>query len=116
MTMRDLDAARRFYGAALAELGLTESVDDRGRLEYGLDGRSDFGFYTAPRTFFQQPHVAFVATSRDEVDRFYETALANGGTSLDGPRERPEFGLYSAYLADPEGNGVEVAYRLDSTA
>jgi hypothetical protein len=29
--------------------------------------------------------------------------------------ERPEFGLYSAYVTDPEGNGVEVAFRLGGT-
>jgi predicted lactoylglutathione lyase len=46
------------------------------------------------------------------VDRFYRAALANGGSSLDGPKEPPEFYLYSAYVTDPDGNGVEVACPL----
>jgi hypothetical protein len=46
------------------------------------------------------------------VDAFYEAALSAGGSSLDEPRCRPEFGLYSAYIADPEGNAVEVACPL----
>jgi catechol 2,3-dioxygenase-like lactoylglutathione lyase family enzyme len=116
MNVTDADAARAFYSSALVELGLVESADPRGRVEYGRDGRSDFGFYADPREFFQRAHVAFVARSREEVDRFYEAALANGGTSLDGPRERPEFRLYSAYVRDPEGNGVEVAFPLKEGA
>jgi catechol 2,3-dioxygenase-like lactoylglutathione lyase family enzyme len=108
-------AARDFYASALGELGLSESVDPRGRVEYGRDGRSDFGFYTHPRTFFDRAHVAFRAASREEVDRFYRAALAHGGSSLDAPSERPEFGLYSAYVTDPEGNGVEVSCPLGRT-
>ena len=107
---RDADALRRFYGAALSELDLQESVDPRGRVEYGRDGRSDFGFYTEVEAFFERAHVAFVARSRLEVDRFYAAAVAAGGSPVDAPRHRPEFGLYSAYITDPEGNGVEIAF------
>jgi catechol 2,3-dioxygenase-like lactoylglutathione lyase family enzyme len=112
LNIADADAAREFYASALGELGLSESVDPRGRVEYGRAGRSDFGFYAVPRTFYDRAHVAFRAGSRDEVDRFYATALSHGGSSLDAPKERPEFGLYSAYVTDPEGNGVEVACSL----
>jgi catechol 2,3-dioxygenase-like lactoylglutathione lyase family enzyme len=113
LNVQDLEVARTFYRAALAELGLGESVDPRGRAEYGADGRFDFGFYADPSTAFQRPHVAFSAASRDEVDRFYAAALAHGGSSLDPPRERPEFGRYSAYVAAPDGMGVEVTCPLD---
>lgn len=112
MNVANADAARAFYASALGELGLSEAVDPRGRVEYGRDGRSDFGFYASPRTYFDRAHVAFRAASREEVDRFYRAALSHGGSSLDPPRERPEFGLYSAYVTDPEGNGVEVACPL----
>jgi catechol 2,3-dioxygenase-like lactoylglutathione lyase family enzyme len=113
LNLADGDVARAFYGACLHELGLAEAVDPHGRVEFGRDGRSDFGFYVgSPRTFFQRAHVAFVAASRSEVDRFHAAALAAGGAALDGPRERPEFGMYSAYVTDPAGNGVEVTYRL----
>jgi catechol 2,3-dioxygenase-like lactoylglutathione lyase family enzyme len=108
---RDADRLRRFYGAALKQLGMHESVDERGRVEYGRDGRSDFGFYTSVETFFQHAHIAFTARSREEVDRFFEAAVEAGGSPLDAPTFRPDFGLYSAYITDPEGNGVEVAFR-----
>jgi catechol 2,3-dioxygenase-like lactoylglutathione lyase family enzyme len=112
INVSDAGVAREFYRTVLGELGLTESVDPRGRVEYGRDGRADFGFYADPRRFFERPHVAFTAASRDEVDRFYEAAIFRGGSSLDPPKERPEFGLYSAYVTDPEGNGIEVACPL----
>jgi catechol 2,3-dioxygenase-like lactoylglutathione lyase family enzyme len=112
MNVADPNGARDFYRSALGELGLSESVDPRGRIEYGRDGQSDFGFYADPAAFFQRAHVAFHASSREQVDRFYDAALSHGGSSLDAPRERPEFGLYSAYVTDPEGNGVEVACAL----
>jgi catechol 2,3-dioxygenase-like lactoylglutathione lyase family enzyme len=114
MNVADADAARDFYRSALGELGLSESTDPRGRVEYGRGGRSDFGFYTDPENFYQHAHIAFTAASREEVDRFFAAAIAHGGSVLDAPRERPEFGLYSAYVRDPEGNGVEVACRLGS--
>jgi catechol 2,3-dioxygenase-like lactoylglutathione lyase family enzyme len=104
MTVADEREARAFYGPFLAELGLTESVDSRGRVQYGRNGRSDFGCYSEPREFFQSPHVAFAAPSRQHVDGFHATALKHGGRSLSAPVERPEFGFYSAYLTDPEGN------------
>ena len=112
MNVADVVAARDFYASALGELGLSESVDPRGRVEYGRDGRSDFGFYSNPHTFYDRAHVAFRAASRADVDRFYAAALAHGGSALDAPRERPEFDLYSAYVADPDGNGVEVSCPL----
>jgi predicted lactoylglutathione lyase len=46
------------------------------------------------------------------VDDFYRAALAEGGTSLDPPRERPEFGFYSTYVRDPDGNAIEVGVSM----
>ncbi|MDQ4034960.1 MAG: VOC family protein [Chloroflexota bacterium] len=112
MNVTNADAAGKFYRSALRELGLSESVDPRGRVEYGRNGQSDFGFYARPRAFFERAHVAFRAASREQVDRFYAAAISHGGSALDAPRERPKFGLYSAYVTDPEGNVVEAACPL----
>lgn len=115
LAMRDRQQAREFYRATMSALGWVERVDPFGRVEYGEDGRCDFGFYTDPGTFFQQSHIAFRARSRAQVDRFYQAGLAHGGGAVDEPRERPEFGLYSAYLTDPDGNELEIAYHLSSS-
>jgi catechol 2,3-dioxygenase-like lactoylglutathione lyase family enzyme len=110
----DLKRARLFYAAALATLGLSERTDEFGRVGYGAEGQEDFGMYdSATAEGFRHAHVAFRAASREVVDAFHAAAVAAGGRSLSEPRERPEFGAgyYSAYVVDPEGNGLEAAYR-----
>lgn len=50
--------------------------------------------------------VAFMAASRDCVDRFYATAMAHGATNEGPPGPRPEYHslYYGAYVRDPDGN------------
>jgi catechol 2,3-dioxygenase-like lactoylglutathione lyase family enzyme len=109
--VKDGAAAEAFYGAALGELGLARNVDEHGRVSFGNEGGHAFGFYSEGDEFYKEAHVAFVAPSREAVDRFHEAALEAGGASLSGPSDRPEFGgLYSAYLCDPDGTVVEIAY------
>jgi catechol 2,3-dioxygenase-like lactoylglutathione lyase family enzyme len=113
MNVTDAGLARSFYDATLAELGLTASVDPFGRVEYLKDGHGEFGFYAGPpRAFFEEPHVAFAAPDRAAVDAFFRTALDHGAVSMDPPRERPEFGYYSAYLQDPDGHVIEIGIGL----
>jgi catechol 2,3-dioxygenase-like lactoylglutathione lyase family enzyme len=115
VTMTNEEVARSFYDATLAELGLTASVDSFGRVEYLRDGHGEFGFYARePRVFFEHPHVAFAAPDRGSVDAFFRTALDHGAVSMDAPRERPEFGYYSAYLQDPDGHVIEVGVPLET--
>jgi catechol 2,3-dioxygenase-like lactoylglutathione lyase family enzyme len=113
MNMADVAAARSFYDATLGELGLTPSMDPFGRVDYQRQGHAEFGFYGPPQDFYEHAHIAFVARDRRDVDRAYRAALAHGGVSLDEPRERPEFGFYSAYFRDPEGHAVEIGVDLE---
>lgn len=55
--------------------------------------------------------VAFLAKSREIVDRAYATALAHGATSEGAPGLRPEYhsNYYGAYFRDPDGNKLCVA-------
>jgi catechol 2,3-dioxygenase-like lactoylglutathione lyase family enzyme len=100
-----------FYRSVLGSLGYAEEVDTQGRRSFGT--RGEFGVYESREAFFHGTHIAFRAASRGAVDRFHEAALAAGGTSVDPPRARPEFGsdVYSAYVLDPAGNGIEVICR-----
>jgi catechol 2,3-dioxygenase-like lactoylglutathione lyase family enzyme len=114
INVRHVGRARQFYAAALAPLGLSERTDQFGRVGYGVEDQADFGMYdSATAEGFRHAHVAFQAASRQAVDAFHAAALVAGGRSLSEPRERPEFGAgyYSAYVVDPEGNGLEAAYR-----
>ncbi len=102
----DLEASRRFYVGALAALGL------------GLTGEGD-GWFSADELFVSDDgrptaglHVAFQAADREAVDRFYEAALAAGGSDNGAPGERSYHpGYYAAYVLDPDGTNVEAVHH-----
>jgi catechol 2,3-dioxygenase-like lactoylglutathione lyase family enzyme len=62
-------------------------------------------------------HVAFVATSREQVDAFHRAGIEAGyrDNGAPGVREQyssPEAGrYYAAFLLDPDGNNVEAVRR-----
>jgi catechol 2,3-dioxygenase-like lactoylglutathione lyase family enzyme len=57
-------------------------------------------------------HLAFQTTSREEVDRWYEAALAAGGRDNGAPGERDYHpGYYAAYVLDPDGNNIEAVHH-----
>ena len=58
-------------------------------------------------------HIAFTARSRDEVNAFYEAAIAAGGKDFGAPGVRPEYhaNYYGAFVLDPDGHNVEAVYH-----
>jgi catechol 2,3-dioxygenase-like lactoylglutathione lyase family enzyme len=109
--VRDLEASRRFYTAALAPLGFAvlRSADDE--VGFGPDDLDDFDISTAHAV--GGGHVAFAADSRAEVDAFYAAALAAGGIDNGGPGIRPDYspGYYGAFVLDPDGYNVEAVFH-----
>src|SRR2546422_6086292 len=88
--VRDLDASRKFYTAALAALGLGELRVEQGGVHYGSEGLDDFAIYSgSPAT--TAAHVAFDAADRDAVDAFFRAALANGGREKGAPGVRTQY-------------------------
>ena len=53
--------------------------------------------------------LAMNVDSREAVDETYRTAVAAGARAVAAPVRR-EWGGYSGYLADPEGNRWEIAW------
>ncbi len=53
-------------------------------------------------------HMAFDVT---DVDRAYSRALARGSRPVMPPRPSPEPGVRMAFVADPEGNLIELLHR-----
>lgn len=111
MTVRvgDFEASRRFYDTVLAPLGLTAHVADEPPFaEWG-----DFSVVAdgAPRS--ANVHIAFPATSREQVDAFHAAGLAAGYRDNGLPGERPHYhpGYYGAFLLDPDGNNVEAVFH-----
>jgi catechol 2,3-dioxygenase-like lactoylglutathione lyase family enzyme len=110
----DLRASRRFYLAALAPLGFVEQgswSEEAVEVLFGPGELDDFAISTEYAT--GGGHVAFAADSRDQVDAFYDAAIAAGGTDNGGPGIRPEYspGYYGAFVLDPDGYNVEAVYH-----
>lgn len=57
----------------------------------------------------ERPHVAFRARTREQVDAFYQAALAAGGTDNGAPGLRPQYhgNDYAAFVRDLDGYNIE---------
>ena len=105
LRVRDLDASRRFYEAALTALG-RELRTGEGYFS------ADELWVTADRPPTQRLHLAFQARDEAAVRRFHEAALAAGGTDNGPPGERSYHpGYYAAYVVDPDGNNIEAVFH-----
>ena len=113
--VRDLDASRAFYEAALAPFGAR--VEDYGEIgiAIGPEGSEDLGLRAGEP---QAPmHIAFLALDVATVDAFHAAALDAGGTDNGAPGRRPQYHerYYGAYVLDPDGNNVEAVCHTGPT-
>ena len=112
LTVSDYEASKRFYEAALAPLGFRLLYEKEWGAGFGAEGVDDFGL-RAGEPVTRGAHVAFVAESREAVERFHEAALAVGGRDNGGPGIRPQYSerYFAAYALDPDGNNVEAVFH-----
>jgi catechol 2,3-dioxygenase-like lactoylglutathione lyase family enzyme len=105
----DLDKTKQFYAAVLGVLGRK------------IEGEGD-GYFWSDELFVSLPdqhtrgatrvHLAFQAADRETVQRFYDAALAAGGTDNGAPGLRPYHpDYYGAFVIDPDGNNIEAVYH-----
>ena len=105
LRVRDLEASKRFYRAAMEALGLELSRETDSAFLVDELYVSDDGEPT-------RVHIAFQAADRDAVHRFYEAALGAGGRDNGRPGERAYHpGYYAAYVLDPDGNNIEAVFH-----
>ena len=121
----DLERSKLFYDAVLGPLGLKQRV-------VSPDGGPPAACWikpgsTLPRFYVYIPFdgnpattgngsmVAFLAPSTAAVDAAYAAGLSAMGRDEGAPGPRPHYGpgYYAAYLRDPDGNKVQIAYRGD---
>jgi len=106
----DIQAAKKFYDAALGELGHGpgEVVADGDRVIYA--GEAGILMITRPINGEPATHanggtIGLNAPSPAAVDAFHASGIAAGGTDEGAPGPRPAIpGSYAAYLRDPTGN------------
>ena len=109
----DVDSAKDFYTKTLGELGFGLLAEMPGLLAYGENSIQ----FLAMRPFDGETagagngmHVAFKATTQEQVDAFHSTAMANRATceGAPGTRAYPHAEVYAAYIRDPFGHKLEV--------
>jgi lactoylglutathione lyase len=125
LSVADLDAASAFYGRAFgfaAEFpfalpvagirGVMLRLESGGRLELFERPGSAAGLRAAdPIDALATRGYGHVAVSAPDIDACFARALAAGATAKVTPRPSPEPGVRFAFLADPEGNLVELVER-----
>jgi catechol 2,3-dioxygenase-like lactoylglutathione lyase family enzyme len=107
LRVRDLDAAKAFYAAALAPLGYVLQMEFPGGAGFAVGGKPDFWLFEDPEA--RPQHLAFAAPDRAEVDAFYQAALAAGGRDNGPAGLRTEYHphYYAAFVLDASGHNVE---------
>jgi catechol 2,3-dioxygenase-like lactoylglutathione lyase family enzyme len=110
--VKDLDAAVRFYAAALAPLGHVVCTKEQSYAGLGPKGEPGLWLYSAKNAKAPGVHIAFRAPNRGAVDRFHADGLKAGGRDNGKPGLRTDYGptYYAAFLLDPEGNNVEAVF------
>lgn len=111
LVVADFEASRKFYRAVLDVLGIPVNGGDDWFNADELfvstkDSKGAVGELTG------RVHLAFIASSREVVDRFHQAGLAAGGRDNGAPGEREYHpGYYGAFLLDPAGNNIEAVYH-----
>ncbi|TPK80899.1 VOC family protein [Mesorhizobium sp. B2-4-17] len=111
--VRDANASKRFYDAALKPLGYTCLNQSPGSLGYGAQSVAlwvNEAAHPVPADEKSGLHFCFAAPTRDSVDLFHSGALREGGSDNGAPGLRPDYGenYYAAFVVDPDG------YRLEA--
>lgn len=112
----DVPAARQFYGALLAPMGIRCLAEGEGFAAFGR-ARVEFlllsPFDGHPASAGNGAHVAFAAPSREAVATAHAAGLDAGAADEGAPGERtgyPMPNVFAAYLRDPWGNKLEMIH------
>ena len=108
LAVSDFEQSKTFYSRALAPLGIELLAEEYGWAGFGRNGKPEFWFGRDEHP--QNPmHIAFVAATREQVDRFYAAAIEAGAedNGRPGVREIYHPNYYGAFVIDPDGHNIE---------
>lgn len=124
----DIERSKCFYDAVLGVLGAGEPLRNQNatghtRLFYRHQGNT----FCVVQPINNEPAcpanggtVGFQCQSPEQVQAFHDTAVANGGQSIEEPPGLRDAGglgsLYLAYVRDPDGNKLCALYRMPKPA
>jgi len=112
LAVRDLTAGTVFYEQALSALGFELVYRETEYVTFGLNDNGDFAIHQANKRV-GGAHIAFPASNREHVERFWGAALAAGATPVRAPGTHPDYGRgsFAAFVRDRDGNNIEAVYR-----
>ena len=113
----DIEKTKNFYNAVLGVLGAgdpMEHVNETGqtRLFYIHDGSTlsiSEPVNGEPVSIANGSTIGFVCDSPEQVKDFHDTAVANGGISVEdppGPRDGTMVLMHLCYFLDPDGHKI----------
>ena len=109
----DIEKAANFYDSVFTTIGYQQHAKFDNIVAYGIEKINflamlpfDAQSYSAGNGV----HIALSAEDQNQVNAFYNSAIANGGTceGVPGHRDYPHGEVYTAYIRDPFGNKIEV--------
>jgi catechol 2,3-dioxygenase-like lactoylglutathione lyase family enzyme len=106
-------ATKEFLVKALKPLGIGITSEGEGWAMIGREGEGNFWF----GSFGSSPgpiHIAFAAKTREDVRKFYRSALEAGGKDNGAPSLRPQYhaNYYGAFIIGPDGHNIEAVCHL----
>lgn len=113
----DLERSARFYETVFAPLGLKKLVALPGTVGFGKD-YPEFWINLREGMKPMPPesgsHICFRARTIADVEAFHAAALKTGGADDGPPGLRPHYSVkyFAAFVADPDGNRIEVVTFL----
>lgn len=114
LQVSNLEKSRQFYEKTLAKLGMSIVLTNEKNTFYGFGIGKDPYFEivqaTKPHPAHKKIHVAFKATDKKMVQRWYRAAIKAGAKDNGKPGPRPAYSAtyYAAFVRDRDGNNIEV--------
>jgi len=118
----DIERSKQFYNAVLGVLGVGEPLVNKAptghtRLFYRHDGNTfciSEPINGEAATYANGATIGFKCNSPEQVLEFHDTAVAQGGISIEdapGLRQGSLGAMHLAYVRDPDGNKLCAIYR-----
>ena len=105
----DLERGAKFYDAIAKEMGTGRMMEFDSFIAWGNQKGPAGVALTKPfdgdaASVGNGVMVAFQAKDKEQVQRLYDIAMANGGSDEGAPGPRGDEGFYAGYFRDPDGN------------
>lgn len=115
INVKNIDKSKEFYTQVLSKLNNEIKLDFGNSVSFGdkdISGGDPGGYFWITEGEPKLIHFAFSASSKDEVNKFFETAIEAGGKSNGEPGFRSfEKNYYAAYVYDLDGYNIEAVYH-----